>query len=121
MKQLVTLSLIAQLAWSCASHSPDGPPGPPPRPPDKPRAEKVPGALQLLNVPVSTVLDLYRGLIGKELVIAPEVEKSPARISLNSKENMTKAEAARVLEKALREAGIRIEPLDEHRVSVAVQ
>jgi hypothetical protein len=129
MIKLVILGL-ALCAWTGCRTEPAGQGRPAPAAVDMDRASEagqgnanvasdaLPGRLELVNVPVSTALDIYRGLTGKELIIPAEIEQSPARVSLSTKERPTRERAMKLLESSLREKGVILRPLDASRVAV---
>lgn len=76
------------------------------------------GSIDFTNVPVAQVLDIYKKMTSRELVISSEIKKVHASITLRL-QNASKVEATKAVEKALLEqAGVVITPLDEKRISV---
>ena len=76
------------------------------------------GGINLKNVPVAQVLDIYKNLASRELVISSEIKKVHASITLRL-QDASRVEATKAVEKALLEqAGVVITPLDDKRNSV---
>jgi type II secretory pathway component GspD/PulD (secretin) len=70
------------------------------------------------NVPLNQVLDMFKNLSGRELLISSDVGRIQADITL-SEQNITKADAVKRFEKVLLEqARIVVTVLDDKRISV---
>ena len=137
MNRLLASLLATGLCWGCQGPAvvtdelPAPASAPPPMAnPDRParstsrsnstKPGTIPGGALLIRTPVAIALDIYRSLIGKQLVLAPKVEMSTAALSLSA-DRVTKPELAALLEKELRQqAGIVVAPLDETHLSVTV-
>jgi type II secretory pathway component GspD/PulD (secretin) len=73
------------------------------------------------SVPVSEVLPIYSKLVGKELIIEAGVTNQWKAINLQTDKGLSKDEAIKLLESALRDqAGVAIKSLDDKRVSVTL-
>jgi hypothetical protein len=79
---------------------------------------KISGTIGYENVPVSEVLDCYKALTKQELVISTEVRRASHGITLHAK--VVSVEATRLLleQALLKQAGVVLTRLDDHRVSV---
>jgi hypothetical protein len=78
-----------------------------------------PGVLKFESVPVPDMLEFYRQLTGKKLVVAPNVDQALSRITLRSDGPVSRDEAARMVERALAEqGGVAITRLDDNHASV---
>ncbi|HSY18487.1 MAG TPA: hypothetical protein VK815_09150 [Candidatus Acidoferrales bacterium] len=89
-----------------------------------PHADKMmpAGIIDLTNADAYEVLDIYSKLTGLKVVKDPQVKtiQSTSRIVLTTTRPITKPQAIKLLEKALREqAGVVITPLDATSVSAS--
>ena len=84
-----------------------------------PQVDKVPGVtLKIDGVPVSVVLDLYKGIAKTELVVASDVRDLHG-ITVRTEKPVTEEDATKMIEQALlSQAGVVIKRLDSKRTSV---
>ena len=85
------------------------------------QAEDYPVTAKLEGAEVSQALNLYSAMSGKELVVEPSVTNRWKRITLDINPPVSKKEAAKMIESALRkQADVVITRLDDKRVAVKV-
>ena len=81
-------------------------------------ADEARGNINFENVPVEKVLEVYKPLSGRELVISSDLKGYHPGINLRLSD-ASKTEALKAIETALLEqAGVVITPLDNKRISV---
>jgi hypothetical protein len=82
-------------------------------------AKNPSGSIDFRNAELQQVLNIYASLAGAELVVAPGVRLPPAFITVSNQQPVTRTEALRLIEGALRDrAGLVVEYQDAKHFTV---
>lgn len=79
-----------------------------------------PGTVNFTGGAVMQVLEIYKEMTGRELILSPEVVNNPKLINIKPDKAMKRSEVVKLIEDTLREqAALEFKPMDDQRYTVS--